>query len=262
MKFLVFALTLMSVGLARAQEASLPPTDQFYLYLLVGQSNMAGRGEVQAEDKQPHPRVLTLGKDMKWVPAVDPIHFDKPVAGVGLGVTFGRLMAEAQPGVTIGLIPCAVGGSPIASWETGGSHDKGKFHPWDEMVPRLRAAMSVGTLKGILWHQGESDCNPNQAQAYERRLHALIARLRDETKSPAMPFLAGQLGKFEGKPWTPSHDVVDQAHRQLPEKVPHTAFISSEGLTDKGDKLHFDSKSMREFGKRYAEAFIAQFMKR
>ena len=85
--------------------------DKMDLYLLVGQSNMAGRGVVEEQDKTPHARVLMLSKEGKWVPAIDPMHFDKPAAGVGLGKTFGQLIAEANPGVTIGLIPCAVGGS-------------------------------------------------------------------------------------------------------------------------------------------------------
>ena len=48
---------------------------------------------------------------------------------------------------------------------------------------------------------------------------------------------------------------VDQAHRDLPARVPHTAFVSAEGLRHKGDKVHFDAASYREFGKRYAEAY-------
>ena len=48
-----------------------------HLYLLIGQSNMAGRGEVAKEDRTPHPRVLKLDKKDEWVPAVDPLHFDK-----------------------------------------------------------------------------------------------------------------------------------------------------------------------------------------
>jgi hypothetical protein len=32
--------------------------------------------------------------------------------------------------------------------------------------------------------------------------------------------------------------------------------VSAEGLKHKGDKIHFDSASFRELGKRYAEAFL------
>src|SRR5262245_33767010 len=77
--------------------AALPAKEKFHLYLLIGQSNMAGRGTVEEQDKRPHPRVLMFTKENTWAPAVDPLHFDKPAAaGVGLGSSFGRAMADAS----------------------------------------------------------------------------------------------------------------------------------------------------------------------
>src|ERR1700733_9583755 len=73
---------------SQAQEVShveIPMKENFHLFLLVGQSNMAGRGDIEAEDKQIHPRVLMFSKDDTWRPAVDPLHFDIPTAGVGPG---------------------------------------------------------------------------------------------------------------------------------------------------------------------------------
>ena len=112
------------------------PKDQFHLYLLVGQSNIAGRGKVEAQDKKIHPRVLMLDKKGAWAPAVAPLHFDKPFAGTGLGRTFGIRIAENNPEVTVGLIPCAAGGSPISTWEPGGYHGQTKSHPWDDAIKR------------------------------------------------------------------------------------------------------------------------------
>src|SRR4051794_5233593 len=108
------------------------PDPKFHLYLLVGQSNMAGRGKVEKEDQTPHARVLVLNKDDAWVPAADPLHFDKRSAGVGPGLTFGKVLAEADPGVTIGLIPCAAGGSPITVWEKGAAWAQTNSKPYDE----------------------------------------------------------------------------------------------------------------------------------
>ena len=64
------------------------------------------------------------------------------------------------------------------------------------------------------------------------------------------------MGQFAEMPWTPEKVIVDQAHQDLAKKVPHTACVSAEGLKHKGDKIHFDSPSFRELGKRYAEAFL------
>jgi hypothetical protein len=34
------------------------------------------------------------------------------------------------------------------------------------------------------------------------------------------------------------------------------ALASAEGLVSKGDNLHFDSKSLREFGRRYFQKYL------
>jgi hypothetical protein len=249
-------LLALPVAVLSAEPVKLPPKEKFHLFLLIGQSNMAGRGVVEEKDRKPHPRVLMLNKAGEWVPAVDPLHFDKPVAGTGLGKTFGVEIAEANPGIVIGLTPCAVGGSPIDSWRPGEFYPPTKSHPWDDAIRRAKLAMKSGVLKGILWHQGESDSKDTLAATYEAKLHDLIARLRRELGASEVPFIAGQMGQFPDQPWDDAHRQVDKAHRDLPAKVPQTAFVSSAGLQHRGDKVHFDSASCREFGRRYAEAFI------
>ncbi|MCF7789061.1 MAG: sialate O-acetylesterase [Prosthecobacter sp.] len=250
---LAFFVAVFAVA---AEDTPLPSKDKFHLFLLVGQSNMAGRGVVEAQDKVVNPRVLMLSKEGKWVPAVDPLHFDKAAAGVGLGKTFGQIIAEANPGVTIGLIPCAVGGSPIDAWMPGVFYAPTKSHPWDDMVKRVEVALPAGTLKGILWHQGESDSTAALAPTYAAKLSDLVKRLRELVKAPEVSFIAGQMGVFDGVPWSPEKKVVDQAHRDLPKAVPHTAFVTAEGLNHKGDKVHFDSAAYRELGKRFGKAFL------
>ena len=148
---------------------------------------MAGRGAVEAQDRTPHPRVIALNKDDQWVPAIDPLHFDKSAAGVGLGRTFGMQIADANPGITVGLIPCAVGGSPIDAWKPGEFYAPTRSHPWDDALRRAKLALKSGVLKGILWHQGESDANDRLAPAYEAKLHDLIKRLRAELDVPRSP---------------------------------------------------------------------------
>ncbi|MEO6740875.1 MAG: sialate O-acetylesterase, partial [Chthoniobacteraceae bacterium] len=177
---LVFLCALLLSHFAAAQNSALPAKEKFHLFLLVGQSNMAGRGTVEEQDKTPHPRVLMLNKAGAWVPAIDPLHFDKAAAGVGLGKTFATLYAEANPGITVGLIPCAVGGSPIDSWKPGAFYAGTKSHPRDDAMQRAHLALKSGTLKGILWHQGESDSNTKLAPSYEAKLHDLVARMRKE----------------------------------------------------------------------------------
>jgi hypothetical protein len=259
-RLLLFAsVCLLSlVSSSRADESleiKLPPRENFHLFLLVGQSNMAGRGQVADEDRQPHPRVLTFTKQSKWAPAIDPLHFDKSSVGVGIGRTYGIEIATANPDITIGLIPCAAGGSPISSWEPGGYHSQTKSHPYDDAIKRAKQALEVGVLKGILWHQGESDSLPGPAEVHEQKLHALIARFRRELGVPDVPFIAGQMGQFDERPWSDAKKLVDTAQQSLPAKVAHTAFVNSNGLGHRGDEIHFSTPAYRELGRRYAEAY-------
>lgn len=246
-------LTLLILPLlVRAQPEPVPPKN-LDLYLLAGQSNMAGRGTVEATDRQVHPRIWVLNADGKWVPATEPLHFDKPsVVGVGPGLSFARAMAEADPSVNIGLIPAAVGGSPMAAWQPGGFHEQTKTHPYDDALRRLQAARSAGTLKGILWHQGESDSKLELAAIYAEKLTQLIDRFRREVGAE-VPVVVGSLGDF----YVAKHaaaETINSVLKSIPQRVSGTACVDATGLTDRGDQTHFDAASARELGRRYAEA--------
>jgi len=116
--------------------------------------------------------------------------------------------------------------------------------------------MRDGILKGVLWHQGESDCNPESAPKYKEKLKLLIDRFRTDLNAASVPFIIGQLGRFSGSPWTESHEVVNEAHASLAREMAWVGFVSSEGLTSNPDNIHFDAGSLREFGRRYAEACL------
>ena len=88
--------------------------DPMHVFLLAGQSNMAGRGELSEIDRTPHPRVFVLNKNDEWVIATEPLHFDKPeIRGTGPGLAFAKEIAKQNPRFRIGLVPTAVGGSGI-----------------------------------------------------------------------------------------------------------------------------------------------------
>lgn len=236
----------------------------FDLYLLIGQSNMAGRGKVESQDSVVHPRVFTLDKTNRWVPAQDPIHFDKAAAGVGLGRTFGIEMATVNPDAIIGLIPCAVGGSPIDAWVPGGFHDQTNSYPFDDMEKRLKVALGNGTLKGILWHQGESDANPEKCNEYREKLELLVKRVRAIAQNENAPFVAGELGRFKQKSNKKQYpdlkvspaEAVIIATREVIKNDGNAAFVKTNGLTHLGDNTHFNAESYRILGKRYARKMI------
>lgn len=75
------------------RESMRKPTD---LYLLIGQSNMAGRGITNAANRLSPERVLKFTKDRTWAEGIEPIHFDRPFSGAGPGLGFARAMADAD----------------------------------------------------------------------------------------------------------------------------------------------------------------------
>ncbi|WP_020604967.1 sialate O-acetylesterase [Spirosoma spitsbergense] len=226
------------------------------LFLLIGQSNMAGRGIPEAEDEQTNPRIWMLTKDLNWVAAKDPMHFDKPaIVGVGPGLAFAKQLTDRYPKMNIGLIPCAVGGSGIDVWKPGAYYEPTKSHPYDDMLSRARKALEQGQLAGILWHQGESDSSPDKAGVYEAKLTELVQRLRQELNASTVPFVAGTLGDFVVKR-NPDAKAVNDALQQAAQHIPNTYCVLSSELTDKGDSTHFDAASARTLGRRYADVFI------
>jgi len=216
---------------------------------------MAGRGKISEQDTTVSPRVFTLNKEDKWVPAVDPIHFDKDIAGVGPGLSFGKAMAEQNPSVRIGLIPCAAGGSSIDVWKKGEYFSQTNSKPYDEAIRRTKIAMKDGVLKGILWHQGESDCKEGLAVQYKEKLIKLIKNLHKDLGTPEVPFVMAELGEFYAANH-PLSNEINKALYDVTEEVKNTVCVSAKGLSAKNDSTHFTASSARELGKRYAEVFL------
>jgi hypothetical protein len=232
--------------------------ERFHLYVLAGQSNMAGRGVPAEQDKTAHRRVYVLNRENQWTLATDPLHFDKPqVVGVGPGLSFGKAMADADPNVTIGLVPCAVGGSPISAWKPGAFYEATGVYPYDDAMKRCRIAMQQGVLKGILWHQGESDSNAMDGPLYARRLTELIARLRRELGEPHLLFVAGTPADAFIERKTEARLVIEaiQAVAKADENV---LWVSASGLACKDDLVHFNTEAARALGRRYARAVLTR----
>jgi hypothetical protein len=122
------------------------------------------------------------------------------------------------------------------------------------MVDRAKEAQKLGRIRGILLHQGESDYNKGLGAEWLDKLAAVVADLRADLKlGEEVPFLAGQIppGNYSG------HNVyVDQ----VPSKIPNSAVISAQG-TAIHDVAHFDQKSARLMGERYAAKLIEMVSK-
>ena len=251
MKKILLLLVFAAFCTLCAAEVKLPEKSKFKLVLLIGQSNMAGRGFVEAQDKVPHSRVVMLDKNGKWVPATDPVHFDKRSAGVGLGRSFANLLAEDNKDCVIGLIPAACGGSSLQFWKPGAYFKHIGCYPYDDAVKRARVAAKDGTLCAILFHQGEADIK--RCEFYYNELSTLINSLRRELDAQNVPFIIGQLSQVV--PMKGNKLKVDAAQKSCAANHSLCGFVSSKGLTLNPDKIHFDRKSLIEFGRRYYKVY-------
>ena len=117
--------------------------------LMIGQSNMAGRGFINEVPMICNERIQML-RNGRWQMMTEPVNYDRPVAGVGLAGSFAAMWCMENKEEKIGLIPCAEGGSTIDDWAA----DNTLFR---HAVCQAKFAMQDTELIGILWHQGESD---------------------------------------------------------------------------------------------------------
>ena len=234
---------MLAAAVSRAQDAQLPADNaNFHIFVLMGQSNMAGAGRpVLPEYSRASDSVLILGNDLKWTPSK--INFG---ASMGPGQVFARHYAELHPGVTVGLIQGARGARKLEELAKGGK-DRDGAPNYDNLLAKIRAAMKVGTLKGALWHQGESGCGD---PAYVDKLKALVADLRADVGDPNLPFIAGELGRYAT--WAGFNTRIPAAATAIPD----CAVVSSENLLDLGDKVHFSGFSCEILGSRYLMAYL------
>jgi len=218
------------------------------VYILMGQSNMAGRGVVDSTaNTYLSDQVLMLTKEDSMVIAQHPLHFDKPkIAGVGPGIKFGYELSRNTRNKIL-LVPCAVGGTSIELWSPGMHDSITNTFPYDDALRRIEVAMQNGKIRGVLWHQGEGN---RRSEEYIDDLVELIQRIRAFVGDDELPFVAAELGYY-----LKDVEVFNKNLREeLPKRLNNVAIVSAEGLTHKGDGVHFDARSAEILGNRYAEA--------
>jgi hypothetical protein len=96
----------------------IPDKQNVWVFILAGQSNMAGRGKVEPDDTIPNTRILSINKNGDLIIAKEPLHFYEPsMTGLDCGLSFGKTLLKHIPdSITILIIPTAVGGSSISQW--------------------------------------------------------------------------------------------------------------------------------------------------
>ncbi len=263
----IFALLLTAVcclaGCCCANNSNAAgKNDEMLLVVLAGQSNMAGRGKIEAADKIPIPNVYTLDRDGNWVPSVEPTHFDRKTAGTCLGRTFAEELHKKYPDKKIGLVPCAIGGSNIESWFPGGVYKLRSGHvdrPYDQALPRIKRAQQDGKVIAVLWHQGCANAlkkgqTPEEAyNYYKTKLIQVIRQFRtDVPELQDVPFIMGELRSFQP---ALNVDHINRVIHDITKEIDNTGVASNEGATPLKDRIHYDRKTLRVFGQRYFKVY-------
>jgi hypothetical protein len=221
------------------------------IFLLIGQSNMAGRGRLDEIAPLNSPQI-SMFRDGRRDMAEEPLQPDNPeLPGIGIGMSHPVDLLAHNPEISIGLIPCAVGGTPLSRWMPSADL-------YENAIAVAQTALNAGTLCGILWHQGENDSlEPDAANSYGVRFTEMITSLRSDLSADNVPVIAGELGPFlKNRNSNKLFITINKQLRQLEQSLPIYGCVSSEGLTDNGDNLHFNAASLRVFGRRYAKKYI------
>ena len=243
------------------------------VYLCIGQSNMYGSADIEEIDKEVPDRLLMMastdhpktGREMgKCYPAIPPL--SNPNAGLCPADNFGRTMVQNLPdSVKVLLINVSVAGCDIRIFDKdlyedyNGKNAEKWFKdlvaaydgsPYHRLLRLAKFAMvqEKGTIEGIILHQGETNTGDKQWPNYVKKIYNdLLTDL--QLKAEDVPILAGEMvhENMGGK-----CSAMNPIIRTLPETIPTAYVISSDGCTEKGDKVHFDSDGVRQLGRAYA----------
>ncbi len=232
----------------------IPEKENLWVFILAGQSNMAGRGLVEPQDTIPSQRVLALDANGSIIVAKEPLHFYEPsLTGLDCGLSFGKTLIKSLPdSVSVLIIPTAVGGSSISQWLGDSLHRDVRL--LSNFREKVALGSNYGIIKGLLWHQGESDANPDAIPLYGERLSELISIFRDICQDSSLPVLLGELGSFSNN--RDNWELINHIIHQYAETDSRSAVISTSDLKDKGDRVHFDSNGQRVMGERFAIEYL------
>lgn len=247
------------------------PDPNFHIYIAFGQSNMEGQATVIEANKVPNENFQVLasmtcqnmGRTLgEWAVAIPPLFHC--YTGLSPADYFGKTMADSLPGIKIGVIPVAVAGTSIKlfdkdqyasylptteSWLQSKAADYGG-NPYGRIIDLAKEAQKVGVIKGILFHQGETDGYSDSwgytvKKVYEDMLNDL------GLSADTVPFFAGEV--LQGGQCAGANSQINA----LPNKIPTAHVVSSTGCAGGSDNLHFNNEGYQLLGKRYAEKMLS-----
>ena len=271
MKKLMLIAVLLATSLLGAK-ADVDPN--FYIYICFGQSNMEGNAQPESIDKTGVDKRFQLLATCnftspsrtkgKWYTATPPLV--SPNGGLGPTDYFGRTMVECLPdSVRVGVIPVAMGGSPIEMFDQDKYQQKMKDNPtewwvtlaknhyggnpYGRIIEMAKEAQKVGVIKGILLHQGcSNNGDSNWPNMVKKIYNDMLSDLGLGTDS--VPLFVGEtLYQNQGGSCYAHNTQV----ARMPSVIKNSYVVSSDGCPGNGnDPWHFNAWGYRVLGSRYA----------
>jgi hypothetical protein len=208
------------------------------VYILAGQSNMAGYRAVREPARSGDERIQIYGP-AGWRPVVrEPGAAD---AIDGPGMAFARAHLTGHGDARIGLIPCAVSGSAISFWQPGA-----------EGYARCLAKVRAGgaRIAGILFYQGESDAQPGLSSTWAQRFRTMVAAWRRDLANPLLPIVFAQIGRAP-RPGDAHWESVKAQQASL--RLDRAAMIRTDDLPLR-DMFHLSPTAHTTVGRRFSAA--------
>ncbi len=237
--------------------STLPPKDNLWVFVMAGQSNMAGRAFVTPQDTIPDPRILTVTNDNQWAFAKEPLHRYKPkLMGLDCGRAFAEeILKNTNDSIHIALLPCAVGGTSIKEWL--GDSLRRKVHLYSNLKEKLNFASKHGVIKGILWHQGENDAKNGNITSYKDDFIKLIQSFREDVENKSLPIIIGELGEnLNNEKNQANRELINDILAKVSKQDENMRLVFMQDLTT-FDGYHFDRSSVQMMGQRYAREFMS-----
>ena len=267
----LFAIGVLLATNFMAAKADVDPN--FHIYLCFGQSNMEGNAQWEEVDNEVDSRFQMLATTNfdnpkrtmgNWYTANCPIV--SPVGKLGPTDYFGRTMVAAMPtNVKIGVVAVAMGGSPIEMFDKDKYEQKLKdnptewwaqlsknyygSNPYGRLIEMAKKAQESGVIKGILLHQGCSNCgNPEWPNMVKKIYNDMLTDLNLNAED--VPLFVGETEYENMGGGCSSHNTVVA---KIPSVIPTGHVVSAEGIPGNGtDPWHFSAAGYRTLGKRYA----------
>lgn len=267
----LFAIGVLLATNFMAARADVDPN--FHIYLCFGQSNMEGNAQWEEVDNEVDSRFQMLATTNfdtpkrtmgNWYTANCPIV--SPMGKLGPTDYFGRTMVAAMPtNVKIGVVAVAMGGSPIEMFDKDKYEQKLKdnptewwaqlsknyygSNPYGRLIEMGKKAQESGVIKGILLHQGCSNCgNPEWPNMVKKIYNDMLADLNLNAED--VPLFVGETEYENMGGGCSSHNTVVA---KIPSVIPTGHVVSAEGIPGNGtDAWHFSAAGYRTLGKRYA----------